>query len=270
MQTATSIQDRLKAFGLTVVILLLLLLFLLFFKVVTPLPPFPPSITQELEIAFESGGGGSEGMTGSSSDVIHTSAEQQNANASDEDVNTNDVYEAVVTVKKTTTPKKTEKPTEQKTQPVVAPEPIPSLELAMALKRNKERMRGNGGTGNNQNGSGTGEGDGGNGSGKGGSGNGSGTGKGNGSSNYYLKGRNLLKSPELIYDTQEEGKVIVEIFVDETGKIIKATPGQRGSTTTSSVLFAKARQAALSMKYDASPDGTKEQKGYITIVFTLD
>ena len=80
----------------------------------------------------------------------------------------------------------------------------------------------------------------------------------------------LLKKPQITDDSQEEGKVIVEITVDETGKVIKATPGARGSTTANSVLYAKARQAAFSAKFNASGEGVKEQKGTITFVFILD
>jgi len=271
MQTLNNTQDRLKALGLTIVIILLLLLFLLFFKIITPLPPFPPSVTQELEIAFESGGGDeSEGETNTASSIVQASAKHHIEAASEEKIVTNTSGEDIA-INPTAKPNKIT-PSTLPPAPAMQTieEPIPSPELASVLSKLKNKMKGNGGTGNNSNGAGNGAGDGGTGKGNGGTGNGTGTGNGNGQGNYYLKGRSLVKSPELIYDTQEEGKVIVEIFVDETGKVIKATPGQRGSTTTSSVLFAKARQAALSMKYDASADGTKEQKGFITIVFTLD
>jgi outer membrane biosynthesis protein TonB len=64
--------------------------------------------------------------------------------------------------------------------------------------------------------------------------------------------------------------VVVEIIVDEKGNVIKATPGQRGSTTQSSKLYAKARGAAKEVKFSPSPDGTKEQRGTYTFVFTLE
>jgi protein TonB len=80
----------------------------------------------------------------------------------------------------------------------------------------------------------------------------------------------LLQKPDRMTDSQEEGNVVVEIIVDETGKVIKATPGQRNSTTTSSNLYAKARQAALTVKFNPSPEGIKEQRGTYTFVFLLE
>ena len=62
---------------------------------------------------------------------------------------------------------------------------------------------------------------------------------------------------------------MVEIIVDETGKVIEATPGQRGSTTTSAYLYTLARQASKTLKFNASSEGIHEQKGTSTFVFRL-
>ena len=62
----------------------------------------------------------------------------------------------------------------------------------------------------------------------------------------------------------------MEIIVDENGKVVLANPGQRGSTTTSSNLYSKARQAAYQAKFNQSPEGIKEQRGTYTFVFTLE
>lgn len=87
---------------------------------------------------------------------------------------------------------------------------------------------------------------------------------------YFLMNRMLISKPEVILNSSEEGKVVVEIIVDENGKVIRATPGQRGSTTTSSNLFAKATQAAYQAKFNSSPEGIKEQRGTYTFIFTLE
>lgn len=87
---------------------------------------------------------------------------------------------------------------------------------------------------------------------------------------YLQIDRTLISEPGLILNSSEEGKVVVEIIVDENGNVIKATPGQRGSTTVSSSLYKKATQAACQAKFNTSREGIKEQRGTYTFVFTLE
>ena len=82
-----------------------------------------------------------------------------------------------------------------------------------------------------------------------------------------LGGRKIEAQPTLSKDTKEEGKVVVEIIVDASGKVIKADPNSRGTTTSSSVLKEKAKQTALSTKFNIS--SIEEQKGTITIIFSF-
>ncbi len=86
---------------------------------------------------------------------------------------------------------------------------------------------------------------------------------------YSLTGRNMLSTPKIKDNSQEQGKVVVDIVVDKTGKVIKATPGGRGSTTTSPLLYKKALEAALKTKFNAKPDLVGDQKGQMTFVFIL-
>lgn len=83
-----------------------------------------------------------------------------------------------------------------------------------------------------------------------------------------LKDRTLISIPPVMTDSEVEGIVVVEIVVDEKGQVIKAKPGLRGTTTTNSILWAKARMAALHLKFSESP-GTKEQIGTYSFIFTL-
>ena len=176
-----------------------------------------------------------------------------------------DEKETVVSVKKH--PKK-EKLIKTETPKIEEPKPSSELTTALARLKNKKKHEGQGEGNGKTGGSGTGD----------NTGVGPGDDKGhgndtpgyNGKGGYDLKGRMLLKKPERMSDSQEEGVVVVEIIVDEMGKIIKASPGQRGSTTTSSNLYAKARQAAMSAKFNPSPDGKKEQHGTYTFVFLLE
>ena len=55
---------------------------------------------------------------------------------------------------------------------------------------------------------------------------------------------------------------------DKNGKVIKADPNGRGTTTSSPMLKAKARQAALATTFNVSGE-FEEQKGTITIIFSF-
>ena len=70
--------------------------------------------------------------------------------------------------------------------------------------------------------------------------------------------------------SQETGKVVVEIIVDKSGKVISAISGGVGSTTNSAYLYKLAKEAALSTAFNASPDGKETQKGTITFNFVLE
>ncbi|MEQ8907651.1 MAG: energy transducer TonB [Vicingaceae bacterium] len=95
-----------------------------------------------------------------------------------------------------------------------------------------------------------------------------GGGSGNGVS-YNLSGRNMIGSPKIEDDSQEEGTVVVEIIVDRYGKVVRAEPGARGSTTTDPTLYKKAKEAALKTRFNAKPDAAESQKGTMTFIFIL-
>ena len=121
--------------------------------------------------------------------------------------------------------------------------------------------KGNSGTGGGTgNGNGTGTGD--------GEGPGQGTGKGGGVS-FSLTGRKWSRPPVLSDQSQETGKVVVDITVDKDGNVITATPGGRGSTTTSSYLLRLAKDAAMKAKFNSSADNADVQSGSITFIFVL-
>ena len=90
-----------------------------------------------------------------------------------------------------------------------------------------------------------------------------------GDSNYNLAGRNALSKPIEQPDCQEEGKVVVEIFVDQNGIVIRANPGEKGSTNTHPCLLKPAREAALRTTWNADPNASSIQKGTIIYKFSL-
>ncbi len=86
---------------------------------------------------------------------------------------------------------------------------------------------------------------------------------------YDLTGRNFQSLPAPRYDYQGEGKVVVEISVDRSGKVTQANPGAKGSTTLDEYLLNAAKEAALKALFEPKPDAPVIQKGTITYNFVL-
>lgn len=87
--------------------------------------------------------------------------------------------------------------------------------------------------------------------------------------NYNLAGRKALSKPIKKPDCQEEGTVVVSIEVDQNGKVIKATPGVKGSTNTAPCLLKPAKEAALRTKWNADGKAPSKQRGTIIYKFSL-
>lgn len=90
-----------------------------------------------------------------------------------------------------------------------------------------------------------------------------------GGGSFILKGRNILSVPKIVDQSSDEGKVVVEIIVDRKGNVIKATPGGRGSTTSSAILFKKAQDAAYKAKFTPNDQVAEEQIGTMTFIFAF-
>ncbi len=86
---------------------------------------------------------------------------------------------------------------------------------------------------------------------------------------FDLKGSMIVKAPHFPKDTQEEGKVVVNIIVDSEGSVSDAQANGRGTTTSSAILKAKARQLALATKFNADSKNF-ERRGSITIIFAFE
>jgi len=86
---------------------------------------------------------------------------------------------------------------------------------------------------------------------------------------YHLTERSVVIPPKFSSDTKEEGKVVVDIAVDKQGNVIEANPNGRGTTTSSALLKAKAKQMAIATRFSANAL-VEEQRGTITIVFSFD
>jgi TonB family protein len=277
-------RNRAISGGLTALIFGLLLLFLILFKLVRPNPPFP-----------EGGGGGGQELALGLMEVGNDDVDYTSMGAVTDVVveQRTETKEKVVTVEggeDVNMREEKEKPKLKEEKMVITPvKPVPekprekTAAEKLAEKFKKKGPQSGGGKGDNEEegnpgapggdpyghgteGSGTGEG--------GGVGPGQGPGSGPGSHgigggfSYGLAGRKVVQPPKLPTDMKEEGKVVVEILVDSEGNVIEANPNGRGTTTSSPMLKAKARQAAFATKFN--PDGRyEEQHGTITIIFSF-
>jgi colicin import membrane protein len=97
----------------------------------------------------------------------------------------------------------------------------------------------------------------------------SGTGTGDKGISYSLAGRGFKALPLPKYDYQEGGRVVVEVSVDRSGKVVQAIPGTKGSTTLDEYLLKVAKEAALNARFEVKQDAPAIQKGTITYNFIL-
>jgi outer membrane biosynthesis protein TonB len=107
------------------------------------------------------------------------------------------------------------------------------------------------------------------GSGLGTAGTGTGTGTGDKGISYDLGGREIQALPRPKYEYQTEGKVVVDVSVDRSGKVVQAVPGGKGSSTLNEDLLRIAKEAAMGAKFKVKQDAPPIQKGTITYVFIL-
>jgi len=96
-------------------------------------------------------------------------------------------------------------------------------------------------------------------------------GKGNrgGTGNYRLGSRRALTKPKPKFTCNEEGKVVVKIYVNRDGRVIKAVPGVKGSTNNAPCLLQAAKQAALQTKWSSDSKAPDTQIGKIIYNFKV-
>lgn len=82
-----------------------------------------------------------------------------------------------------------------------------------------------------------------------------------------LGNRGVLHEPQIQDRSQKTGRVVISVCVDRTGKVVKASYTQKGSTTTDSELTEIARKAAQQFKF--TPSDIEEQCGTITVDFKV-
>jgi hypothetical protein len=245
--------------GITILIAISLFLVFLFIKFITPIPPFEPSTNNGLEVnfGFDQAGMGDNNSMEPVKDNTKTKTEPtsqpktsqpQAMMSSDEASNV-----SAPPVKNTNAEVKIE-------------EPKPDQNLLDALNKKHTEAGSNTGDGNTNT------------PGNQGDPNGTlnsnvySTGGGTGlDPKYRLKGsgRKMIRDIAIYDNSQETGIVAVEIMVDRYGKITKAEPVLIGSTTTSSLLWKKAKDGLMNQKLFNESSSGEEARGTIYINFTV-
>lgn len=270
-------KNHIIGYGITFIVHALLFLWLWFSILHTPDPPLGYG-GMELSMALgEADMGGPSEVPVEKPAVVQPAQEvpvQEQPVLTQEDEDVQATAKPPVERPKAEVKKPVEKPKPQETPPVEKPRVADQRSL---FKKNSaaasEGGRGDGevpGNQGNPNGVPDGSPDGngiGNGLGGSGGGTGRGDGTGDGVGGFELKGRSLARRPDVTENSRETGKVVVGITVDRTGKVIKAQPGLKGTTTLNPSLIEKARQGAMDARFSPKPDGPEEQYGTMTFVF---
>ena len=248
-------KNRRKAIIGTVLFHIGLLLCFIFMGLTYQIPP-PPEEGITINFGYQDFGSGSEQLEQIVEEQEITPQEIVNNNPVVEDISTQDIKETPTTILK----EQLEKPEEVNKIEQKKPEPVVNTK---ALYPGKKQ--------NNSNSQGISEGQGDQGSQDGDPNSNAYTGGGTGTNGiaYQLGGRTIAEIKKPNYDSQQQGKVVVTIRVDRNGKVISATPGAKGSTTTNAYLYSKAKEAALKTTFEANTTAPEIQVGTIIYNFKL-
>ena len=84
---------------------------------------------------------------------------------------------------------------------------------------------------------------------------------------YSLAGRGAKVIPKPTYTSPEQGRVVVDIWVNRQGIVIRAVDGAKGTNISDLNLRRMAREAALQAKFSEDPNAAELQRGTITYNF---
>ena len=87
-----------------------------------------------------------------------------------------------------------------------------------------------------------------------------------GSGEYNLAGRQFVKRPSLSDKTQQEGKIVVFIWVDPEGNVTRSQAGAKGTSIGNRDLWEKYEAAALNAKFSVAENAPAEQRGTLTFI----
>lgn len=257
-------ESRLKGIIGTILFHAGLLLLLIFLGLSTPLP-LPGEEGVEVNLGFSDQGMGMDQQP-EPAPAEEISPPPQTVEEPEEQIITQETEEAPVIEK----PKEKEKKPEVKPVEEVVKEPVPEEKPVEQPKVNPKALYKGKSTSTEQGGQEgqTGEpGDQGNPNGDPNATNYVGQGgKGNGPG-FDLGGRGAKSLPSPSYNSNDEGDVVVEIFVDRDGLVVNARAGVKGTTINDARLWDVARDAAMRSRFVADPDAPERQRGTITYKF---
>lgn len=235
-------EDHKKALMATLVFIMLMILFFLLVSLEYPNPPIEEKKV-EIEIDFGSDYAGG----GQISEATEEIPEPEPESAVEQDVQ--EESPVVVTTSKgsskTSQNTSTTKPKEPK------PDPKPKVDDGLAFP--------GGGSSGSGGGNGTGFGTGG-GVGGGGEGNQAGAGTTN-------TGRKLKSKGSIAGDSQEEGSIALDLYVNEFGKVVRTKRNESKSTSGSAYLTNLAEKNAKTYQYESIPGAPVQFVG--TVVFNF-
>ncbi len=93
-------------------------------------------------------------------------------------------------------------------------------------------------------------------------------GKGNGTG-YDLGGRGAKSLHRPDDDFTEEGRIVVDIWVNRAGQVVRAEVATKGTDIINNAMRQKAVQAARRSTFASDPDAPEEQHGTITYTFVI-
>ncbi len=94
-------------------------------------------------------------------------------------------------------------------------------------------------------------------------------GSGSGTGGYGLNGRSLVSKGKVQQECNEAGRVVVQIWVDKNGNVVKAEPGVKGTTNTASCLLEPAKKTAFMHKWNLDSNAPSQQIGFVVVNFKL-
>ncbi len=233
-------EDERRALYVTLVFIMLLLMFFLLVSMEQPNPPLEEKIIEiEMDFGSDYEGGGQLSET-----VTQVKPEPKQESA--EEIETQEESPVEVTTGKGTS--KTSTNTSK-------PDPVqekPKVDESFSL----------GGSGTSGQGSGSGDKFG---SGDGTGGGGKGNEPGSGTSN---PSRKLVSKGSVAGNSQEEGKIALDLYVDEFGKVVRTKFNASKSTTGSAYLKDLAEKNAKTYRYQAIPGAPTQPVGTVVFSFT--